>query len=88
MSANLSSLGIEKLDYEETRNIARIYRTCGKVKESIEKFKEAAVMEEDNWLCLWGLTIAYEAHSDWTLAIETLEGVINSIKSKSTRILQ
>ena len=40
-------------------------------------------MEEDNWLCLWGLSVAYSKQEEWHLAIQTLEETVESIKSRS-----
>lgn len=42
-------------------------------------------MKEDNWLCRWGLSIAYGAEKEWALAIETLEDVIQKIRSGESK---
>lgn len=48
-------------------------------------FKQAATLKEDNWLCLWSLSVTYGADENWPLAIETLQGVMQSIKNGTAK---
>lgn len=72
------------MDYDEVRNVARTYRESKMFDIAIEKFKEAAALDDDNWLCNWGLGLAYADHKQWSLAIETLEAVIESVECESS----
>jgi len=37
------------------RNVARAYRDCGYTLEAVRLFKEAILLQEDNWMALSGL---------------------------------
>lgn len=74
-------IGIEKLDYEENRNLARTLRDYGKFDEAIEQFKITSTLAKENWFSQIGLGECYGMKSDFAAAIETLEATKQGIES-------
>ncbi|KAJ5392597.1 hypothetical protein N7509_008087 [Penicillium cosmopolitanum] len=74
-------IGIEKLDYEENRNLARTLRDYGKFDEAIEQFKITSTLAKENWFSQIGLAECYGMKSDFAAAIETLEATKQGIES-------
>jgi tetratricopeptide (TPR) repeat protein len=74
-------LGLNRLGYDGTRNLAGTYSCFEKYEQAIEIFKDACSMQTDNWRAHWDLARTYRYQNNWTLAIQTLEAVIKSIES-------
>ncbi|KAJ5118107.1 hypothetical protein N7448_004246 [Penicillium atrosanguineum] len=74
-------IGLDKLGYEETRNLARTLRDLARHPEAIEQFKIASSLQSDNWLSQWGLAGCYASQREYKMAIEVLEATAKSIES-------
>lgn len=74
-------IGLDKLGYEETRNLARILRDLGKHSEAIEQFKLASSLQSCNWVSQWGLAECYVFQKDYNMGIKILEATMKSIES-------
>lgn len=73
-------MGLEKLGYEETRNLARTLRDLGKYSEAIEKFKLASSLQSNNWISQWGLADCYAFQKEYGMAIEIMEATTKAIE--------
>ena len=77
-------IGIDKMEYEENRNLARTLREYGKYDEAIEQFKITSTLSKENWLCQYGLADCYATRECYTEAIEILEAAKEGIRKGET----
>jgi tetratricopeptide (TPR) repeat protein len=74
-------MGLDKLGYEETRNLARTLRDLGKYPEAIENFRLASSLQSNNWLSQWGLADCYAFQKEYRMAIDIMEATTKAIES-------
>lgn len=75
-----AQIGLRKLSYEESRNLARTLREYGKYGEAIEQFKHTSTLAEENWLSQHGLAVCYASNGDLNVAIDILEATMKRIR--------
>lgn len=79
-------IGLESMGYEENLNVARTLEEYEKYPEAIEYYKLASSLQSENWLSQLGLAGVYEKQKEWTLAIQTLQGVRTKIENFGTEV--
>ncbi|KAI9370382.1 hypothetical protein BJX61DRAFT_96710 [Aspergillus egyptiacus] len=75
-----AQIGLEKLGYEESRNLARTLEGFGKYTEATDQFKHTSTLAEENRLSPYDLAICYSDQGDLNRAISNLEAAVTRIE--------